>query len=77
MIQYFPEPYGSYKMNVKLKLHLSNNITKFLIKERAGHDTKNWHKTVYLKISESDVDKFDEDKVKIDLVDLKYLASCR
>ena len=63
MSEYFPKP-KSLDANVKVKLDLSNCVTKASLKNATGVDTSGFAKKSDLANLKCDVDKPDVDKLK-------------
>ena len=75
MSQYFSKPYNHFIGNVKVKLDLSNYITKTDLKGITETDTSNLALKSNLAKLKAEVDKIDVDKLKTVPVDLSKLSN--
>ena len=73
MSEYFPQPLWSYGENVKVKIDLSNYVTKADIKNITHVDTSNFASKTNLANLKTEVDKLDIGKLKAVPVDLSKL----
>ena len=75
MNEYFPKPLRSYGGNIKVRVDLSNYVTKPDIKNIIHVDTSNFASKANLANLKTEVDKLDTDKLKTVPVDLNKLTN--
>ena len=75
MSEYFPKLLRSYGENIKVKIDLSNYVTKADIKNIAHVDTSNFASKTNLANLKTEVDKLDIGKLKTVPVDLSKLSN--
>ena len=75
MSQYFPKPYRTFGVNVKVELDLSSYATKTDLKNATGVDTSKLAAKPDLASLKAKVDKIDVDKLKTVPVDLSKLSN--
>ena len=75
MSQYFPKPYRTFGVNVKVELDLSSYATKTDLKNATGVVTSKLAAKPDLASLKAKVDKIDVDKLKSVPVDLSKLSN--
>ena len=75
MSQYFPKPYRSFAVNVKVELDLSSHATKLELKEVTVIGTSNFALKTNLASLKSEVSRIDVDKLKTVPLDLGKLSN--
>ena len=75
MSKYFPKPLRSYAENIKVKIDLSNYMTKTDIKNITHDDTSNFASKTNLDNLKTEVDKLDIGELKTVPVDLSKLPN--
>ena len=75
MSQYFPKPFKNFRVDIKIKVDLSNYATKDDIKNIAHVDTSNLALKTNLANLKTEVDKLNADKLKTVPVDLSKLST--
>ena len=75
MSEYFPQPFWSYGENVKVKIDLSNYVTKADIKNITHVDTSNFASKANLANLKTEVNKLDIGKLKTVPANLRKLSN--
>ena len=75
MSQYFPKPFKNFRVDIKIKVDLSNYVTKDDIKNIVHLDTSNFALKTNLANLKTEVDTLDTDKLKTVPVDLSKLSN--
>ena len=75
MSEYFPQPFWSYGENVKVKIDLSNYVTKADIKNITHVDTSNFASKANLANLKTEVNKLDIGKLKTVPANLSKLSN--